>query len=418
MRTVRNPGLCDAHRVPRALQAIAAFLLATAAPTTGAAAEAAPLARAVLDARPLLDLRLRSESVTQDDLPEDAHALTLRGRIGFESGKVLETSLLAEAEIVWPLDDRYNSTVNGKTTHPVVADPENYEINRLQLVNTALPATIVTFGRQRVSQDDHRFVGNVGWRQNEQTFDALRVVNTSVPHLTLDLTYVSQVNRVFGRESPAGRYEGDSYLLNAGYSTRIGKVIGFVYRLQFDEAPTDASQTLGVRWLGERAVGPMTLAWKASYASQRDSENNPLRYRLDYRALELTGSTSTFEAGLGIEVLEGAGVKGFATPLATLHQFQGWADKFLGTPADGIDDRYVSFGWKTPRLGAFERISAGVAWHWYESERTGVDYGSELNLRIQGQWRRFTGMLKYAAYDAESFSTDTRKIGAQVEYVW
>ena len=70
-----------------------------------------------------------------------------------------------------PLKSDYNSTTNGKTTYPAVADPETYEINRLQLTNTRIPMTTVTLGRQRIVLDDQRFVGNVGWRQNEQTFD-------------------------------------------------------------------------------------------------------------------------------------------------------------------------------------------------------------------------------------------------------
>ena len=46
----------------------------------------------------------------------------------------------------------------------------------------------------------------------------------------------------------------------------------------------------------------------------------------------------------GYEVLEGAPTGGlaFVTPLATLHKFQGWADKFLATPASGIEDAYIA----------------------------------------------------------------------------
>jgi hypothetical protein len=418
VRRVRDFHLRDIRLIPREARAVTIGVLSAIAPTAGPAAEAAPIRQAIAESRPILDLRMRSENVSQDGLPEDSHALTLRGRIGFESGKVFATSLLAEAELLWPLDDRYNSTLNGRTTHPVVADPESYEINRLQIVNTALPGTAVTLGRQRVSLDDHRFVGNVGWRQNEQTFDAVRIVNGSIAHLTLDVTYINQVNRIVGSDSPVGRYEGDSYLVNAAYTTRLGKVSGFVHRLQFDQIPGDESETLGLRWIGERPLGVVTLAWKASYASQEERENNPLDYRLSYEALELTGIVGAYEVGAGMEVLEGNGTKGFSTPLATLHQFQGWADKFLITPADGIDDRYVLLGWKKKRAGAFESLSAMATYHRYESERSGVQYGSELNLRVQAKWRSFTGMLKYAAYDAEGFSTDTRNVGVQLEYVW
>src|SRR6185295_19187894 len=100
--------------------------------------------------KPIVDVRLRSEQVEQDGLPEEADALTLRARLGFETGKAWNCSLLAEAELLWPLVTDYNSTVNGKTQFPIVADPESYEINRLALVNTSLSGTTLTFGRQLI----------------------------------------------------------------------------------------------------------------------------------------------------------------------------------------------------------------------------------------------------------------------------
>jgi hypothetical protein len=41
-------------------------------------------------------------------------------------------------------------------------------------VQYATKALDLTLGRQRINLDDQRFVGSVGWRQNEQTFDAVR----------------------------------------------------------------------------------------------------------------------------------------------------------------------------------------------------------------------------------------------------
>ena len=109
--------------------------------------------------------------------------LTLRARLGFETGKAWNTSLLVEGEAVMPLQDDYRPDPAVPTDDRRIRwSPirKAYEINRLQLTNTSLPGTTLTLGRQRIILDDQRFVGNVGWRQNEQTFDALRVVNRSV----------------------------------------------------------------------------------------------------------------------------------------------------------------------------------------------------------------------------------------------
>lgn len=376
----------------------------------------APLLTAVRSSKPLVDLRLRFENVEQDGLAEEADAVTIRARLGFETGKVWSTSLLAETELLWPLRDDYNSTTNGRTDLPVVNDPESYEINRLQLANTSIPATTIIAGRQRVLLDDERFISRVGWRQNEQTFDAVHVINESIPKLTIDATYFNQVNRVLGKESALGRYHGDGYLANARYQTPVGSLVGFGYWLRFEEAPEDSSRTVGMRLSGKRSVKEVDLAYLASYATQQDYAFNTLRYDDDFYVLELIGTTRGVSLGAGFEMLKGDGVKGFATPLATIHKFLGWADKFLTTPPDGLEHRYATLGFARKGVGAFDTLSATLFYHRFESSRLSIDYGSELDLQLQLSWHRVTGLIKFANYDAQAFATDTRKYWLQIEY--
>lgn len=381
-------------------------------------------ATAHAELKPILDTRLRFETVEQDGIAPTAEALTLRARVGFESGKVAGTALLAEGEFVRPLDEDYNSTVDGNAAYPVIADPRSSEVNRLQLTNTTLPGTTVTVGRQRIVLDDHRFVGNVGWRQNEQTFDAVRVVNKSVPHLTLDVTWLDQVNRVFGRDSPQGRYYGDSVLANASYETTPGKLTGFAYRIVIDPiagvpgAVRDASQTFGFRFAGSRPLDAVKLSYIGSYATQKETAGNPLSFDLDYYLGEINAGYGPYTLGAGVEILEGNGSKGFTTPLATLHKFQGWADKFLATPVDGIDDRYLTAGISRQRWAALEMVSVVASYHRYSAERGSMRYGSEADLQAQATWRRLTGSLKYARYEADRLLTDTTKWWLQIEYIW
>jgi hypothetical protein len=348
----------------------------------------------------------------------DAHAMTLRARLGFETGKAWSTTLLAEGDLLWPLDSGYNSTVNGKTAYPVVADAETYEVNRLQLTNTSIVDTTLTVGRQRITLDDQRFLGNSGWRQNEQTFDSVRVVNKTLPNLTLDLSYVDQVNRVFGRDSPVGRYHGSNYLANVSYQMPVGKLTGFAYVLDLKEAPRDSTETFGLRFTGERPVSLIKLAWAASFAHQSDRANNPLSFDLTYYAGELTGTLRQFSASVGIEMMEGNGVKGFTTPLATLHKFDGWADEFLTTPPNGLERRYVTLGYLSKGVAGLDTLSGTAVYHQFRSDRLNVDYGSEVDLQLQAKWRRFVALLQYAAYDASSVATDTTKYWAELDYVW
>jgi hypothetical protein len=414
----------SAHEVRGGGMSALSVVLAVAAGVNGAGIESA--LGAFRESKPIVDVRMRAESVEQDGMAQEADALTLRGRLGFETAKAWSTSLLAETELLWPLQDDYNSTTNGKTPYPVIADPESYEINRLQLTNTSLANTTITLGRQRINLDDQRFVGSVGWRQNEQTFDALRVIVRPTPKLTVDLVYADQVNRVFGRQapltpgSPAGRYHGDNYLVNAAYQTPLGRIALFAYLLDFQEPQgiRDSSRTMGLRFSGERPSGPVGLAYALSYATQEDYADNPFSYEEDFYAVEVTGTFRQLVAGIGYEVLDGDGAKGFTTPLATLHRFDGWADKFLVTPPNGLERRYATLGYAMKGVGLIETLSATAVYHEFDSSRGRLDYGSELDLQVQAKWRRFSGLLKYADYRADGFATDTTKYWVQIEFIW
>jgi hypothetical protein len=416
-------------RFPVAAGAVLAAVMSTLYASGAQGAGLGPVGGAIGETKLLADLRLRSETVEQEPLADDASALTLRGRLGFETGKAWSTSLLVEGDFLWPLITDYNSTVNGKGNYPVVADPEAYELNRMQLVNTAIPNTTITLGRQRIVLDDHRFVGNVGWRQNEQTFDALRVVNKTIPNVTVDVTYANQVNRVFGPEGIAGpndgRFTGDNFLANVSWQLPAVKVVAFGYFTEFEQAPVpqrDTHSTLGLRLQGERPLSKVKMGYVASWARQEDRGDNPLDFSNDYLLAELTGTFRQYSLGAGYELLEGDGVKGFATPLATLHRFQGWADKFLATPVNGLVDKYVNAGYTRKGVGPIETFGLTASWHDYTSDVASIDYGSELDVQLSAKYRRFTGTLKLADYSAAATTpaavSDTRKLWVQIDYVW
>ena len=435
--------------VPRSIRLSAACALALAAAN---AVAANPISGALGEWKPIVDMRLRYEAVDQEPaltLPEDAEALTVRARLGLETGKAWNTALLLEGEFVTPIISDYRSdpAVQKNLTFPVVPDPEAYELNRAQLVNTSIANTVITLGRQRINIDDQRFVGNVGWRQNEQTFDSLRVVNKpGGGAFTIDLTYSNRVNRIFGDDSPQGVYKGDMGFANLAYQFKLGKLTAFGYFLDFDPIlpPTVAAplnparvstQTAGLRCAGEKPLSRIKLGYAASYAMQDKYGDNPLAttnsnaLENDYYLGELSVTFKQFTFLVGDEVLDGNGTAGFSTPLATLHKFQGWVDKFLTTPANGVDDRYGTFTMLFKGVGPLDTLTFVAAYHDYESTRLGIDYGSEANVSLAAKWNRFTGMLKYGDYaidvpvfaipgNANSRLDDTKKLWAQVEFVW
>ena len=219
---------------------------------------------------PMLAVRLRYESVSQDNPVQDADAVTARIRFGgeFKTGGL---ALLAEGEGTLALVDDYNDTLPGNGVEPysVVADPENIELNRLQLAYKK-DGSGLTVGRQRIILDNARFVGNVGWRQNEQTFDAIRG-EAKVGPLKLDATYAISQRTIFGTDSPNEYFDGDLVLLNAGADLKAVKLSGFAYLIDYDTRLAFSSKTFGASASGTLPVGPgISINAAASFAVQSD----------------------------------------------------------------------------------------------------------------------------------------------------
>jgi len=148
--------------------------------------------------------------------------------------------------------------------------------------------------------------------------------------------------------------------------------------------------------------------------------DNPLSFDLDYQFAELSATYQKFGLGVGIEILEGNGAKGFTTPLATLHKFQGWADKFLTTPPNGIEDSYVKAMVNLKAVGGLETLGFVLGYHDYEAEHISADYGSEVNLSVAAKLKKLNVMLKYADFQEGVLASarDTEKYWLQAEFVW
>jgi hypothetical protein len=388
---------------------LASFVIGGFAP-----AYANDIEKAVLDGKPLLDVRLRYENVDQGGFSNDANALTVRTRFGYETADFHGLKVLVEAENVSSVSDEdYNDTTNGQTAFPVVADPETTELNRLHVTYDGVPKTVIRLGRQRIILDNARFVGNVGFRQNEQTFDAVLVQNTSIEHLTATYAFINQINRIFGNNSAVGRLDSHSHAMNATYDgINALKVTGYIYLLDVDDVPTLSSATYGGRATFSHEIangvkGSLTL----EYASQEDHEDNPASFSHDYYLIEGSASHHGASIIVGYEVLDGDGMTAFQTPLATGHKFQGWADVFLTTPATGIEDIYVGGKYVMKDLGLIKKLVGKIVYHNFQAEVGGADYGDEIDAVLHADFEHGIYLeAKYANYFADGFATDREKI--------
>lgn len=376
------------------------------------------LGNALLETKPILDVRLRYETVDEEGFAEDADALTYRLRAGFETSAWYNFRFAAEIDHVQDLAGDFNSTTNGNTEFPVIADPNVTELNRLQLSFTGIPQTKVTLGRQRINLDDQRFVGSVGWRQDDQTVDAILIENTSIKNLKLDVTYIDKVNTIFGDDGPRGQRDSESVLINAKYSAQIGDanfdVTGFSYLLDFDDAPALSSQTYGI--LANFKSGPFTL--KGSIATQADYASQPIDYTAEYYLVEAGYKLGLFTFGAGYEELTGNGTIGFSTPLATLHKFNGFDDQFLTTPPDGLEDIFGKIGVAKTFDGPIKKASLTAIYHDFSSDEASAItlVGDEIDLVGSLSIGKFTVLSKYSNFFGDGLNGDRQRFWFQIAY--
>lgn len=375
-----------------------------------------------LQVKPLLDARLRYENVDQTVL--DAKALTFRLRAGAEA-TFGHFSLLAEGEGTVALVDDYNAfpfpfpgEKQWRPNHSVIADPMSMELNRLQLQYKRGDSG-VTLGRQRINLDDQRWVGSVGWRQNEQTFDALRG-ETKFGSVALDLTYAISQRTVFG--SDAGpRTALDGRFVFAGLSSKVGPIQGklFSYLLDYDEDffLANSSQTFGLALATAVPIGRKTkLTLRASYARQSDYADNPFNYAADYWSIEAGTTFADFAFTGGWEKLGSDNGRGLQTPMATLHKFNGWADLFLTTPPKGLEDSYVSASRKFENVKPLPGLNVSITFHQFDSDVGNIEYGTEWDASLGFKVRRISFLAKFADYDARDFGMNTRKFWLQADW--
>lgn len=374
---------------------VGAVAVALSATTPAMAAES--ITEAFTNGKIKVNFRLRFEDV--DNTNADADLLSLRTRLTYSTDTFNGFGALIE------MDD----VTHGTEFEGLIGDPEGTEVNQA-ILSYSFSDTTAKYGRQRILLDNQRFVGGVGFRQNEQTYDALSVTNKSFGDTEIFLANVTNVNRIFGEASPIGDHSNETILFNTKYSgLSAGAISVYAYMIDNQNALAYSSDTMGARFAGKTGI----FSYAVEFATQSDGGDSPLSYDADYTLLEGGVKAGPVNLSLGYEVLGADGTNGgFITPLATLHAFQGWTDVFLGggtgNVAGGIEDTYIKAAWsaaglkflvKAHQLGPDDSAAAGVS-----------DYGSEIGFQIAKSWDHYGLTFKYADYSEDGFGIDTTKI--------
>ena len=404
---------------------LAAILFTATAPAT-AGETPSPINQRIEDAlqggwgKISFNIRWRFEYVDQEG-KGIARGDPIRLRLGYLTPKFSGFQAFAEFEGNTPvfLND-YNSTRNNKTQYPVIADPAEAELNQGWLAYSGIPNTTIKGGRQKIIYNNHRFVGNVGWRQMEQTFDAASILNQSIGNSDLKLAFVWNVRTVTSKSVNVA-----SPLLNLGYTfPDIGKLTAYSYLLDYSDADNSgpfpfafSTQTYGLRFNGIRPLtANFDVLYTAEYAYQANFRGNPKNYNANYfhfiggfRVNEVASFFEDITPKIGWEYLGSDNGTALQTPLGTNHAFQGWADQFLVTPPGGIRDLYGDLSIR------IHGVKLQAVYHQFDAAEGGETYGHEIDALISRTFAdHYTLMFVYANYFARDYKTDTRKFWAQI----
>jgi len=369
-----------------------------------------------------LNFRYRYEFVDQDgNGKRDANASTLRTRFVYKTAKWRDFDVTINMDDFRPIIARnFNETRNGKTQYQTVADPKGTDLNIAALTYSGFNNTQLIVGRQRITRGDHRFIGNVGWRQNEQTYDALSA-NYRNEEFTASYVYVDRVKRVFGPQdgTPAASFQSNSHLLDATYTISDALFVSvYGYLLDFKNAPGVSSRTFGIRFAGTPKINDdWAMTYAAEFAAQENYKDNPTNYDANYLRAELGFKWKRYSIKASYEVLEGSGQpdQSFQTPLATLHAMNGWDDKFLSTPSGGLEDMSFTASAKV------SKGSLSLTLHNFSADTGGTDYGNEIDFVAKWPFGKYYSVLiKFALYNADVNARNPAigNLGQDTSKVW
>lgn len=273
------------------------------------------------------------------------------------------------------------------------------------LKNTMDSGIALKIGRQEMVYDEARLIGNIGWIQQAQSFDAVRAdVKTGdigwtafYAQTTAKDTHPTLSNSLGG---PANTFESSFSGLRATYSLggkdRITPYAYYAFNPTrsgngvVDPTPDQALNILYTGLYVSKHIGDFRLRFDGAYQSgDKDAATTFGAYMLTAAVSTKLDIAEGAKVALWADYLSGDSngaadgkIKTFTTPYATNHKFYGHMDKFLNIPAHGLIDLVFKGSVKaTPKL----RFQLHA--HMFRADKstatlTDKDLGSEIDLDL------------------------------------
>lgn len=362
----------------------------------------------------------RTRITLTDSESDSGRAASVLLRAGLESEWNDNFFTLIEIDHVstaWKNEHADGRRLNGQ---PFIPDVESTEVNQAFL-GLRFSEFEFLLGRQGIELANQRLVGSNSFWQNEQTFDALRAQYQFLSASKFDYVYIANANRIFGDDASLaldagelmygsedgerptsflGDHEHKTHLLQLEFKEwDFSELTAYYFRIKNLDAQSTSNNTLGLRYSFDRRLA--AIQWRADidYAKQ-NREVLGADINTHYYAADLGLGLNSFELSLRIEELGSKDAQRFITPLASHHDFHGWADKFTAMPGKGIRDQSIKLTWrKSP-------VKIDTRYHWFKSAVDDIDWGREwdfdLIVKLGSQHRV---LLRYADYRSSSISS-------------
>lgn len=369
---------------------------------------------------PSADLRTRYEFREIDGL-DAANAITARAHLGLTLGSFNGFSAFGEIEATTPLLDDYDggpgATTPNNPGQTDIGDPENVELNRAWL-QYKKDGFLGKFGRQRIIRNDAFHIGNVGWRQNEQTFDAAQLAYEN-DDFSISYVYSSRANRIFGNGAGgfAEKFDGDFHFVDAAYDSSVGQLGAYAYLIDVENnLNVGRSNTYGA--FG--TFGPVFLEFAA-----QEGDSNLAGGDGSYTALMARGSY-TLTTDLGAFTVGADWTQDdYKTPFQTAHAFFGFADSFLvqqiglnkANGFNGIFDAHLKYAKKGLPGGIVFKGSL----HYFADAELETSYGYEADAVLVKKFSdNITGLIKAAYFVADEASdfSDIKQVTVDLSYTF
>jgi len=349
------------------------------------------------EVKPTLLFRPRYEYVDEHNNKKNANALTTRVAIGAQIDKIFQVPNLSaylEATYVGALIDDYypqkGTSANISENYATVADPDITRITEAY-IKYKFNKTSFIFGRTRLNLDDQRFIGSVDWRQMPQTFGIIGIQDNTINNLNILLAGIYERKGVSDNQvsfdTMDWKLDKMPIIFNISYKFIPQlKLTGYAYLLsaKYQDGKTfNGGNTYGINATGDIQLSKdVKFSYLGEYAIQKDpyaKDGLATKPKIDADFYRVEGKLSGygFFATLGYERFQGADKgenAGFTTPFATLHAYEGWADKFLGYVATnmayGLKDAYATIGYTHKDYGTLS-----LTYHKFDADKNqGYDY--------------------------------------------